>query len=401
MTGSAEAPVASSATAPGLEPCLRRERERLQEAALPRGQVVVSCAAPYGAGGLGHHLREIVEALDRRGQPRAYICESGGQATLTQERSSTAAGEQPTAWPVPARRAPRPTELLRPLARVSPAWRIWKARVEFDVDAARALPPAEHLIAFNRQALSQFHTARRARYTSVSLMSGSPHVRHVARQHARAHRDYPLERSFGTHVARRYLAEYDQADRIYVASRYTWESFVAEGVPEDALGVFPLIPDARYRPDDEPRPSVSGFDVVYAGSLTVAKGVPLLVDAVLRLALPDLRLILVGGWRSRGMRRFLQAARERDPRIVLAPGDPLPHLRGAGLCVHPTYEDGFAYAPAEALACGVPVLVSEDTGMKELVQPGRTGAILPTGDLDALSEAIEAAYRGELLGGGS
>ncbi len=65
--------------------------------------------------------------------------------------------------------------------------------------------------------------------------------------------------------------------------------------------------------------------------------------------------------------------------------------------MHPAYEDGFAYAPAEALAAGVPVLVSEDTGMKDLIERGRDGEVLPTGDLDALTEAIDAAYRGELL----
>jgi len=81
------------------------------------------------------------------------------------------------------------------------------------------------------------------------------------------------------------------------------------------------------------------------------------------------------------------------------PGDPLPHLQAARLYVHPAYEDGFAYAPAEALACGVPVLVSEDTGMKDLIDPGVNGSILPTGDLSALREAIEAAYRGEPLRG--
>ncbi len=65
--------------------------------------------------------------------------------------------------------------------------------------------------------------------------------------------------------------------------------------------------------------------------------------------------------------------------------------------MHPAYEDGFAYAPAEALACGVPVIVSEDTGMKELIDPGVTGMVLPTGDLGTLTETIEAAYRGEIL----
>jgi glycosyltransferase involved in cell wall biosynthesis len=287
---------------------------------------------------------------------------------------------------------------MGPVARFSPAWRIWKARVEFDAYAARALPAADHLIAFNRQALTQFQTARRARYETVSLMSGSPHVRRVARQHGRAYRQYPLEPSFGTHIVKRYLVEYAQADRIYAASRYTWESFLEEGVSEDVLSVFPLIPDPRYEPDRAPRASTT-FDIVYVGSLTVAKGVPLLVDAVRRLPCPEMRLTLIGGWKSRGMRRFIGEACARDSRIRVCPGDPLPHLRSARLCIHPTYEDGFAYAPAEALACGVPVIVSEDTGMKELVDPGRNGLIVPTGDLEALTQAIEATYRGELFGG--
>jgi len=28
---------------------------------------------------------------------------------------------------------------------------------------------------------------------------------------------------------------------------------------------------------------------------------------------------------------------------VAGPGDPLPHLRKASVCVHPAFEDGFAY----------------------------------------------------------
>ena len=91
------------------------------------------------------------------------------------------------------------------------------------------------------------------------------------------------------------------------------------------------------------------------------------------------------------MRRFVQSAlRASIPASSVRPGDPLPHLRRARLCVHPAYEDGFGYAPAEALAAGVPVIVSEDTGMKELIDSPRSGpASLPTGDLDALTEAID------------
>ena len=270
--------------------------------------------------------------------------------------------------------------------------------VEFDAYAARRLPDADHLIAFNGQALTQFRTARRGRYESLSLISANSHLRRVARQHAKAHRRYPLEGSWTTGLVKRNLSEYAQADRIYVASEYTRESFLEEGIRDESLAHFQFTPDPRYRPDER-SPAPGTFNVVYVGSLTVAKGVPLLVDAVRRLPHQDMRLVLVGGWATRGMRRFIQAACAEDPRIISRPGDPLPHLRAASLYVHATYEDGFAYAPVEALACGVPVIVSEDTGMKELIDGPRSGLVLPTGELDALSEAIDAAYRREILVG--
>jgi glycosyltransferase involved in cell wall biosynthesis len=98
------------------------------------------------------------------------------------------------------------------------------------------------------------------------------------------------------------------------------------------------------------------------------------------------------------MRRFVERACAEDRRIRIAHGDPLPHVRSARLSVHPTFGDGFGYAPLEALSCGVPVIVSEDTGMKHLIDRERgQGLVLPTGDLTALIEAIGAAYRGELL----
>jgi glycosyltransferase involved in cell wall biosynthesis len=364
-----------------LEVGWRARMQRAQEDALPPGRAVVSCPAPYGVGGLGRHLREIVEALERCGQPAARIIDS-----------SEATGE-------PATGRPGPGELLgvlAPLARFSPSWRMWSASVRFDAGASRRLCAADQLIAFNGTALAQFRAARRAGLPTRSLVSANSHMRRVIRRHELAYRQYPVEPPWATHLLRRNLGEYAHADRIYVASRYVLESFQEEGFRDEQLSVFPLTPDPRYRPASTPKSS-STFDIVYCGSLLVHKGVPLLIDAVRRLGYDDLRLVLVGGWKTRAMRRFIQGACREDPRIGVRPGDALPWFHSARLCVHPAYEDGFAYAPAEAMACGVPVIVSEDTGMKELIEPGRDGLILPTGSVDALAQAIEASYRGEIL----
>lgn len=337
-------------------------------------------------------MRELLDALERAGAQTAAIDGST-------RASAVASG-------FPAGRPPRHPLGIPYLARVlrtlpisaSAGVRARALFAEFDAYAAGLLPAADHLIAFNGQALSQLQAARSAGYESLALVSANTHMRRLARQHALAHKQYPLEGSWAARLLERSLAEYAQADRVYVASRYIRESFLAEGYPEERLSDFPLTPHPRYRPDPTGAAveRVEGFEIVYVGSLTVHKGVPLLIDAVRRLPGAEIALTLVGGWGSRGMRRFVERACAEDARIVVSAGDPLPHLRRARLCVHPAYEDGFGYAPAEALACGVPTIVSEDTGMKDLIEPGQTGLVLPTGDLDVLVQAIEAAYRGEL-----
>jgi glycosyltransferase involved in cell wall biosynthesis len=387
MTASTEAPAVES---PAGRPCdadWRAAAARVQEAGMPSGATVVSCAAPRGVGGLGRHLDEILGTLARGGMQAACICTSNADEAPPARPSRRLTGVRALGTAVRALPVP-----------VSPGVRARLFASEFDADAVRRLPPAEHLIAFNSQALWQLRAARRSGYHSLALVSANPHIHTLIRQHARAHSQYPLEGSWAAHLVARNLAEYALAERIYVSSSYIRESFLEHGFAEERLCDFPLTPDPRYRPAER-APAMDRFEIVYVGSLTIHKGVPLLIDAVRRLPHRDLRLTLVGGWATRGMRRFIQYACSGDPRISAQPGDPLPRLRTANLCVHPAFEDGFAYAPAEALASGVPVIVSEDTGMKELIDAPERGLVLPTGDLAALTEAIDAAYRGELLVG--
>jgi glycosyltransferase involved in cell wall biosynthesis len=399
MTGSTEAPGSrladtNGADAHGAGAARGRARaEAEQESALPRGVVTVSCSAPLGTGGLGRHLQELVDALGRRAQPS--FCISGSTRAAGEAVDASASARRITARSTRELLGARMLRLRLPL---SPGIRARASAADFDAFAARRLADAEHLIAFNGQALHQLAAARAAGYRTQTVVSANSHMRRVIRQHELARRQYPLEGSWASRMLERNLREYEQADSVFVASRYIRDSFLEEGFPEERLTWFPLTAHPRF--DGAVRaPRGDAFEIVYVGSLAVHKGVPLLIDAVRRLPFEDLRLRLVGGSGSRGMRRFVEQACAADARIVAGPGDPLEYLGRARLCVHPAFEDGFAYAPAEALASGVPVIVSEDTGMKELIDSPSSGLVLPTGELDALSDAIEAAYRGELFAG--
>jgi glycosyltransferase involved in cell wall biosynthesis len=362
----------------------RAERAAEQGASLPSGDVTVSCSAPHGWGGLGRHLEEIVGALRRSGSEVRCVCGPGGVGGESSECR--------VVHPGPGAGA------AGSLFRRSPAWRIWASSASFDAAAARELHGGDHLLAFSGQARAQFKRARERGVGSRSLVSPTSHLTGVDRRYREAVSRYPLEQSWTPRLLRRTLEEYRIADRIYVSSRYVWESFLEQGIAEERLALFPLTPAEAFRPMSEPNES-GLFEILYVGSLSVVKGVPLLLDAFARQPGDELRLILLGGWESRGMRRHIEAACAADPRIEVRPGRPLEQLRTARLFVHPSYEDGFSYSCAEALACGVPVIASENTGAKELIEEGRTGLIAPTGDLDWLTEALAGAHRGELFNG--
>jgi glycosyltransferase involved in cell wall biosynthesis len=330
-----------------------------------------ACTAPPGDGGLGRHFAELLRALAR----------DGNAVRFYGPRASDAGGTS-----VSSRLASILNRL--PPARFNPSTRALLDNVLFDRAVASIIEPGKTHVGFAGHSLDTF---RRVAAVGSELVLASPtaHVAHTRRQYTLAFTQYPLEQPWlGDRLAARTLREYELADRIQVASDYVRESFLNAGVPADRLERVVLTAPDRFRPAPEQRPDDGVFRIVYVGGLTIAKGIPVLLDAFDQLPLRNAELTLVGRWASRGMRRRVEAALAADHRIRLIVGDPLRELQRADAYVHPSYQDGLGYSPLEALACGVPVVVTEDTGMKEHVRVGETGWVVPTGDVDALVETL-------------
>lgn len=347
----------------------------------------IACSAPYGIGGLGRHLAEMVEASRSAGILEHYFS------------PAPKPDDQDAGIGVQIRVSPSHLQLRRTPVRFDPGWMNHLSGVVFDRSAASRLPRMElGFTGFAGESLRSLECARN-QGVIVGLIAATGHVRHVERQYRRAYEMHRIERSWlNPAQVRRTLREYQIADTIYVSSQHSYQSFVDAGVSPNRIVRFHLTPAARYVNAVPSRVRDGIFRVVYVGSLTVSKGIPLLLDAFERLPIRNARLSLVGGWSTRGMRRYLERRVAYDSRVSITPGDPLPHLLSADVLVHPSWADGFAYGAAEALAVGLPVIVSEETGMKELITEGVTGYVVPTGDVDAivdrlLAVACRAGYR--------
>jgi glycosyltransferase involved in cell wall biosynthesis len=338
--------------------------------------ITASCSAPPGTGGLGRHFAELLDEFRWQDRLRRYY--STGLDPEAEDDGELI-------------RPPASSRLhhLPPL-RFSSGWRSFLACDAFDRQVASRLVGAEAHFGFPAQSRRTFQRARRLGFESLHLVAATSHIDNVARLHAEARKRWPLEDDWLNEAHRKkVLEEYGLADAILVSSDYARQSFLAQGVPARKLKYWQLRPDPRFQPPGR-RPEDGVFRILYVGAVSVVKGVPLLLEAMSRLRGRAVELTLVGGPGSRGMRRLIAQAMAEDPRIRLAPGDPLPHLRRADVLVHPSFQEGFGYAPMEALACDVPVIVTEDTGMKEHVEPGRNGWVVPTGSVEAMVERLEA-----------
>lgn len=276
-----------------------------------------------------------------------------------------------------------------PPLRFSAAWQGYVEAVAFDRAVAGAMPNGHMFIGFNGQCLSGMGAARRLNFKRVIDVAATPHVNLTVTQARKAFSYAPIEPlGYIDSQHRRFIREYALADQILYATEYVRKSFIDEGVSAEKLERFDLSAHPRFNKAVRQKANDGKFRIVSIGSLNLIKGAAVLFDAFGIFKDERAELTLVGGSGTRQMRRFLANQLAKDSRIRIAPGDPLPHLQTADVCVHAAFQDGFAYAPMEAMACGAPVIVTEHTGMKEFVREGETGIVVPAGDPNAIVNAL-------------
>jgi len=340
---------------------------------------VLACNSDYGAGGVGQHFAQMVETTRDAGCLGYYYAP---EVRPNDPKGRPLEAKQWQDWLI--RYTP---------VRFSPAWRSHLINELFDRQVARRLkPPLDRYMGFVGKSRRTFQQARALGAEELELLAANTHVENLENRHAAAEEQHGIDDSWLNDAQRRKtLREYELADTIYVHSQYTRRSFLTAGIPPGKLERIYLHVHPHFHPPVD-RPTGETFRIAYVGRVEATKGIPLLLDAFSRLRTADKQLTLVGGWSTRAMRKHVEPWLE-DDRVRLSPGDPLPVLHRADAFVHPTYEDGFGYAPMEALACGVPVIVTEDTGMKEYVRPDVNGYIVPTGNARAIAHHLDHLRR--------
>jgi glycosyltransferase involved in cell wall biosynthesis len=264
----------------------------------------------------------------------------------------------------------------------------------FDRWAARRLSRRRFggaVLACEISALTTFRAARAAGKLGVVTLLDAPSLHHRAQDRLHGTTDSP---ALHRRVTRVKDLEIDLADHILTVSELARETYLEAGVRPERVHAVPLGADlGLFTPAPEPR---SGpFRFLFSGATSHRKGFDLLLAAFdrVRAEAPGVELRIVG---PRGDSFGLLAERAAPGLSVSGPvgqRELALELRRADCLVLPSRNDSYGMVVPEALATGVPVLVSEMVGAKTLVLPGRNGWIVPAGDATALAERMLACAR--------
>lgn len=201
----------------------------------------------------------------------------------------------------------------------------------------------------------------------------------------------------------RIKAEYDLANYIIVPSVYTKNTFVDRGFSPHRIYVVPYGVDTKQFAPNPVRQKTApekGFRVVYVGQIVPRKGVHYLVDAFAQVRLPDTELLLVGRVDAT-MNRHVKHWLENTENLRVLGHVPMRELHelydSSSVFVLPSVADSFGLVCLEAMASGLPVVVSENVGAKDLVREGLDGFVVPIRDSEALQERLLLLYEDPAL----
>ena len=202
--------------------------------------------------------------------------------------------------------------------------------------------------------------------------------------------DGPIDRPALDWLHRRRLADLAHADRVLVPSEHIRSRLIAHGTDPDRIDVVPYAADTRRFAPDPSKIHRETCRFVFAGGITQRKGIKDLLDAWRLVRRPGWSLGLLGAMPRD--RRPLEPYRDDFEWLGRVGHAEMPAiLAESDVFVFPSLFEGSAVVTYEAMASGLPSIVTSESG--SVARDGREGLIVPSADPIALAEAMDALGR--------
>ncbi|HEX7878515.1 MAG TPA: glycosyltransferase, partial [Candidatus Eisenbacteria bacterium] len=188
-----------------------------------------------------------------------------------------------------------------------------------------------------------------------------------------------------------------------VLSESTRDDLIGRGVRPDRLRLIHSGMDHRqYTPDGRP-PSARPPWVAYLGRLKKYKGIDLVIQALPEVVqrVPDVVYKIVGEGDDRprleALTKQLGMEKHVDFTGWISGATKTDLLRNCRILAYTSPKEGWGLSVIEAGACCVPVLASNSPGLRESVVDGKTGFLVPHGDVAAIAARMTTLFTDDAL----
>ncbi|HTF68532.1 MAG TPA: glycosyltransferase family 4 protein [Edaphobacter sp.] len=259
----------------------------------------------------------------------------------------------------------------------------------FDEWTLRRLPPCDAFIAISGAGLKTGLALQRKGGLFI-CDRGSSHQRYQERIVADEYRRWGVELPVSDE--RDTIREekiYEAADLITVPSGFAARSFLEMGLPAEKIRKIPYgVRLERFRPIGQP--PEGRFEVLFAGGVSLRKGVPYLLEAFAKVRHPAKRLRIAGAIRPDFEAVLSRMPQENVEFLGSVPQERMIELMSTStVMVLPSIEEGLALVQGQAMACGCPVIASTNTGSQDLYTNEIEGFIVPIRDPGALTQRMQ------------
>jgi glycosyltransferase involved in cell wall biosynthesis len=192
----------------------------------------------------------------------------------------------------------------------------------------------------------------------------------------------------------RILQEIEMVDELIVASHFLKRSYIDKGYPGEKIHVLPYGVDlSRFRPAEPVHNSPTRlFRIICVGGISARKGHIDLLEAFKQLALPDAELLLIGRVDNK-MQPVLARYDGLYRHLPFVPNEQLrTYFTTSSVFVLPSLEDGFGLVVAEAMACGLPIIATHNTGAAEYIEEGVSGYKVDIRAPEQIAARIQELY---------
>ncbi len=263
----------------------------------------------------------------------------------------------------------------------------------FDAWVGRRLEACDYFHAMPGQALRGFERARKLRVRTVLNHATGPArewVRIMEPEYRRVGLRLTDVCGYDGAYFEREGREYALADFHCAASTVVREQLIGLGIARERIwlvgyGADPEIFHARGRENG------GGFRIIFAGQIGIRKGIKTLLEALEKLNRPDWEMHFYGGVAGEA-RQDLAAYRGRTPLSMhgaVSQQALAEAFRQGSVLVLPSLEEGFGLVAPQALNCGLPCVVSDRVGARDLIRHRENGSIFPCQDSAALAGELE------------